>query len=159
MRCLFIHLKFRHWSLDGSNFIAQDPQFSWTTHFLNGYCTVCVVTRRGVISYSVFVGSWNSSWNSSSLWLKCDDCAACGKWCWEFSGCRTSVTDEQRSQRPSTSADLVTAIEESVHANWRVLLKELEEQFNLSHGTIWDIVQERLGYRKVCSRRVPRHLT
>ena len=77
----------------------------------------------------------------------------------EFSGCRLSVTDEQRSGRPSTSADLVPAIEETVCANRRVLLKELEEQFNLSHGTIWDIVHERLGYRKVCSRWVPRQLT
>ena len=40
-----------------------------------------------------------------------------------------------------------------------MLLKELEQQFNLSHGTIWDIVYERLGYRKVCSRWVPRQLT
>ena len=77
------------------------------------------------------------------------------KWCREFSGCRVSVTDEQRSGRPSTSADLVPAIEENVRANRQVLLKELEEQFNLSHGTIWDIVHERLGYRKVCSRWVP----
>ena len=33
------------------------------------------------------------------------------KWCREFIGCRLSVTDEQRSGRPSTSADLVPAIE------------------------------------------------
>ena len=38
------------------------------------------------------------------------------------------------------------------------LREELEEQFNLSHGTIWDIVHECLGYRKVCSRWVPRQL-
>jgi hypothetical protein len=31
--------------------------------------------------------------------------------------------------------------------------------FNLSRGTVWDIVHERLGYRKVCSRWVPRQLT
>jgi len=79
--CLFIHLKFRHWSLDGSTFIAQAPQFSWVTQFRSGFCTVCVDTGRGAISYSVFVGkgessNWNSSWNSSSLWLRCDDCAA-----------------------------------------------------------------------------------
>jgi len=80
-------------------------------------------------------------------------------WCREFSGCHVSVTDEQRSGRPSTSADLVPAIEEIVHANRRVLLKELEEQFNLPYGTIWDIVHERLGYRKVCSRWVPQQLT
>jgi len=77
------------------------------------------------------------------------------KWCREFSDGRVSVTDEQRSGRPFTSADLVTVIEETVHANRRVLLKELEEQFGLSHCTIWDIVHERLGYRKVCSRWVP----
>ena len=71
------------------------------------------------------------------------------KWCREFSGCRLSVTDEQRSGHPSTSADLVPVIEETVRANRRVLLKELEEQFNFPHGTIWDIVQERLGYRSV----------
>ena len=46
-----------------------------------------------------------------------------------------------------------------MHTNRRVLFKELEEQFNLSHGKIWDIVHERLGYRKVCSRCVPRQLT
>ena len=51
------------------------------------------------------------------------------KWCREFRGCRLSVTDEQSSERPSTSADLVPAIEETVRANRRVLLKELEEQF------------------------------
>ena len=39
------------------------------------------------------------------------------KWCREFSGCRLSVTDEQRSWRPSTSADLVPAIEETVRAD------------------------------------------
>ena len=69
------------------------------------------------------------------------------------------MTDEQRSGCPSTLADLVPAIEENVCANSRVLLEELEEQFNLSHGTIWDIVHERLGYRKVCSRWVPLQLT
>jgi len=81
------------------------------------------------------------------------------KWYGEFSGCHVSVTDEQRSGRSSTLADLVPAIEETVHANHRVLLKELEEQFNPLHGTIWDIVHEHLGYRKVCSRWVPRQLT
>jgi len=44
------------------------------------------------------------------------------KWCREFSGCRVSVTDEQRSGRPSTSADLVPAIEQTVPAYRRVLL-------------------------------------
>ena len=81
------------------------------------------------------------------------------KWCREFSDCCVSVTDEQRSGRPSTSADLVPAVEETVRANRLALLKELAEQFNLSHGTVWDFVHERLGYRKACSGWVPRQLT
>jgi hypothetical protein len=52
------------------------------------------------------------------------------------------VTDEKRSGHHSTSADLVPAVEETVRDNRRGLLKELEEQFNLSHGTTWDIVHE-----------------
>jgi hypothetical protein len=39
------------------------------------------------------------------------------KWYRKFSGCRVSVTDEQRSGCPSTSADLVPATEETVRAN------------------------------------------
>jgi len=39
------------------------------------------------------------------------------KWCREFSGCHVTVTDEQRSGRPSTSADLVPGIEETGPAN------------------------------------------
>jgi len=53
-----------------------------------------------------------------------------GKLCREFSGCSVSVTDESRSGRPSTSADLLPAIGETVNANRRVLLKELKEQFD-----------------------------
>ena len=41
-------LRFSHWSFDGSTFIAQAPQFSWTTQLRNGYGTVCVDTRRTV---------------------------------------------------------------------------------------------------------------
>jgi hypothetical protein len=40
---------------------------------------------------------------------------------------------------------------------WNVA--QLEIRFNLSRGTIWDIVHERLGYRKLCYRRIPRQLT
>ena len=57
MRCLFIYLKFRQWSLDGSTFIAQALQFSWMTQFRNGYCTVhvCVWTQVEVRSVTQFL--------------------------------------------------------------------------------------------------------
>jgi hypothetical protein len=72
---------------------------------------------------------------------------------------RVNVMDEQRSGRPSTSADLVQDIDAAVQAERRVSVVQLEIMFNISRGTIWDIVHERLGYRKVCSRWVSRQLT
>jgi hypothetical protein len=62
--------------------------------------------------------------------------------------------DEQRSGRPSTSADLVQDIDATVQADRRASIAQLEIRFILSRGTIWDIVHERLGYGKVCSRWV-----
>jgi hypothetical protein len=50
-------------------------------------------------------------------------------------------------------------IDAAVQADRRVSFTQLDIRFNLSRSTIWDIVQERLGYRKVCSRWVPRQLT
>jgi hypothetical protein len=67
----------------------------------------------------------------------------------EFDSGRVNVVDEQRSGRPYTSADLVQDMNASVQADRRV-------RFNISRGTIWNIVHESLGYRKVCSRWVPR---
>jgi hypothetical protein len=40
-----------------------------------------------------------------------------------------------------------------------VSIAQLEIRFNLCRGSIWDIVHECLGYRKVCSSWVPRQLT
>jgi reverse gyrase len=81
------------------------------------------------------------------------------KWCREFDGGRVKVMDEKRSGRPSTSADLVQHIDTAMQAGRGVIIAQLEIRSNLSRGTIWDTVHERLGYRKVCSRWVPRQLT
>jgi hypothetical protein len=67
--------------------------------------------------------------------------------------------DEQRSGRLSTSADLVQDIDAAVQADRCVIIAQLEIRFDLSQDTVWDIVDESLGYRKVCSRWVPRQLT
>jgi hypothetical protein len=63
--------------------------------------------------------------------------------------------DEQRSGRPSTSADLVRDIDAAVQADRSVSIAQLEIRLNLSRGTIWYFVHERLGYRKFCSKWVP----
>jgi len=59
------------------------------------------------------------------------------KCCREFSGCRVSVTRPPHQQILSLQLSRLCA-------NRQVLLKESEEQFNLSHGTILVIVHEQL---------------
>jgi hypothetical protein len=81
------------------------------------------------------------------------------KLCKEFDSGQVNVMDEQRRGRPSTSVDLVQDIDAAVQADRCMSIAQLEIRFNLSRGSIWDIVHERLGYRKVCSMWVPRQLS
>jgi histone-lysine N-methyltransferase SETMAR len=81
------------------------------------------------------------------------------KWCREFESGRVTVTDDHRSGRPSISDEHVQDIEAAVQADRRISISHLETRFELSRGTIWNIVHERLGFRKICSRWVPRQLT
>jgi hypothetical protein len=74
------------------------------------------------------------------------------KWRRELDSGPVNVMNEQRSGLSSTSADLVQDIDVAVQADRCVSIAQLEIRFNLSRGAIWDIVHERLGYRKVCSR-------
>jgi hypothetical protein len=54
------------------------------------------------------------------------------KSCREFDSGRVNLMNEQRSGRPSTSADLVQDIGAAVQADRRVSIAQLEIRFNLS---------------------------
>jgi transposase len=83
------------------------------------------------------------------------------KWCREFSEGRTDVHDERRSGRPSLiSDDLHQEIEGEIRVNRRVTIRELHHIIPVvSKTTIHEAVTETLGYRKLCSRWVPKILT
>jgi cell fate (sporulation/competence/biofilm development) regulator YlbF (YheA/YmcA/DUF963 family) len=83
------------------------------------------------------------------------------KWCREFSEGRTDVHAEQRSGRPSSiSDDLLQEIEEEIRANQCVTIRELCHIIpEVSKITIHEAVTEKLGYRKLCPRWVPKMLT
>ncbi|UYV83984.1 BRIP1 [Cordylochernes scorpioides] len=72
------------------------------------------------------------------------------KWCREFNEGRINVHDEQRSGRPSLPESTVARIDEMVHVNWQITLKEIEDGLNedCSHFSVHKIVSETLGYRK-----------
>ena len=83
------------------------------------------------------------------------------KWCRQFSEGRTDVHEEQRSGRPSLiSDDLLQEIEGEMCTNRRVTIRELHHIIpEVSKTTIHEAVTEKLGYRKLCTRWVPKMLT
>jgi len=83
------------------------------------------------------------------------------KWCREFSEGRTDVHDEQRCGMPSLiSDDLLLEIEEEIRANRCATIGELHHIIpEVSKTTIHEAVTEKLGYRKLCARCVPKMLT
>ena len=50
-------------------------------------------------------------------------------------------------------------IKQRIHDYSRVTIDEIAVEFNMSHGSAYDIVHDGLGYRKVCCRWVPRQLS
>ena len=82
------------------------------------------------------------------------------KWCREFSEGRTDVHDKQKNGRPSLISDDLQEIEGEIHANRRVTIRELHYIIpEASKTTIHEAVTEKLGYRKLCARWVPKMLT
>ena len=82
------------------------------------------------------------------------------KWCREFSE-RTDVQDKKRSGRPSlTSDDLLQKTEGELRAHRRMTMTELHHIIpEMSKTTIHEAVTEKLGYRKLWARWVPKMLT
>ena len=83
------------------------------------------------------------------------------KWCREFSEGRTDVHYEQRSGRPFLiSDDFLQEIEGEIRANRRVTIRDLHNIIlEVCKTTIHEAVTEKLGYRKLCVRWVPKMLT
>ena len=83
------------------------------------------------------------------------------KWIEKFQHGRTSMKDEERAGHPSTSTTGSNI--EDAHAmilgNRRVTIDEVANHFEISHGSAYDIIHNRLGFRKVCARWVPKELT
>ena len=79
----------------------------------------------------------------------------------KFQHGRTSVKDEERAGRPSTSItdSNVDDARAMILENRRVTIDELANHFEISHGSAYDIIHNRLGFRKVSARWVPKQLT
>jgi len=90
----------------------------------------------------------------------CMDVKNVHKWCREFTAGRTEIQDEERSGRPSISDETVAKVEIIMRLDRRITLDDLCILVHeVSRSTVGRTLTEKLEYRKVCARRVPRMLT
>ena len=78
-----------------------------------------------------------------------------------FSEGRESVTEEERSGRPSTSRteENIAKIRQIMRKNRRLTVRGIAEQVNIDRETVRKILTEDLDMRKVCAKMVPKELT
>ncbi|KAJ4441063.1 hypothetical protein ANN_10913 [Periplaneta americana] len=85
------------------------------------------------------------------------------RWVRKFNEGRVSVHDEQRTGRPSLiNDDLMHAVDEKIHEDEdrRFTISSLSMNLpQMSWSVLYKIVTDRLRYRKLCSRWVPKMLT
>jgi len=83
------------------------------------------------------------------------------QWCRLFEEGRTNVHDEERRGRPSViTDDLAENVYTTIRGNRRFTISELSLEIpQVSRSVIYDIVSEKLRYKKLCARWVPKMLT
>ena len=93
-----------------------------------------------------------------------DSCLCWGRvceWVERFQKGRRNASDEHWSGRPVsvTTETVKQQTEQRIHDYRRVTIDEIAVEFNMCRGSAYNIVNDDLGYRKVCSRSVPRQLS
>ena len=81
-------------------------------------------------------------------------------WFTRFKNGRDDLNDDPRSGRPEASnrAELVEKVREIIAIDANFTVRMLAEELNLSYCTIYTILTEDLGKRKVFARFVPHQL-
>jgi len=87
--------------------------------------------------------------------------ARCFEWHVHFKRGRTSLEDDERSGRPSTSSTLknVETIRQLVHEDRRRTIKDIAAIVNVSYGTVQTIFTCDLNMHHVAAKFMPRLLT
>ena len=75
-----------------------------------------------------------------------------------FSEGRETVTNKERSGRPSTSRteENIAKIRQIVRENRRLTVRSIAEQVNIDRETVRKILTEDLDMRKVCAKNGPK---
>lgn len=83
------------------------------------------------------------------------------EWWKRFKEVRTSVDDDPRSGRPSTSKtdDNVAKVREVTRSNRRLTVRKVAEEVSISKTVCHEILTENLGMYRTAAKFVPRLLT
>ena len=83
------------------------------------------------------------------------------QWCGWFEEGRTSLEDEPKSGRPKTSKneENTTRVDELIKGDRRMKIRDIAMELEIPKSTVYEIVHDILGYRKVSARWVPKMLT
>lgn len=83
------------------------------------------------------------------------------KWSARFREGRESLNDDPRPGQANTviTAELIDKVNDLVRNDRRIRIRILAGMIEASVGTVWTIVHDRLGYRKVCAQWVPKMLS
>ena len=78
----------------------------------------------------------------------------------EFKRGRSSTIDKNRSGSPveATTPEMIDKIHDVVLSDRRIKMREVVETPGISQGTMFSILHEKLGVKKISSRWVPRLL-
>jgi hypothetical protein len=76
------------------------------------------------------------------------------QWCRMIKDGRINVHDEEQSGQPSVVSDhIVQNVDQKICERWCFTMSELSCGFpHISHTVLYEIITDRLGYHKFCSR-------
>ncbi|XP_055302592.1 histone-lysine N-methyltransferase SETMAR-like [Sitodiplosis mosellana] len=83
------------------------------------------------------------------------------RWFADFKRGRTDTDDAERSGRPNEAVipENITKINKMIMADRKLKLQKIADILKISKGSVYTILHDHLGMRKLCSKWVPRLLT
>jgi len=83
------------------------------------------------------------------------------EWHKRFREGRQDVEDDPRSGRPSTSRTdaNVERVRQAVRGDRRMTVRLIASELDMNRDSVWKIITEDLGMRKICAKMVPKLLT
>ena len=82
-------------------------------------------------------------------------------WIGEFKDGRTCLEDEARFGRPldTTDEEMCKEVRDLVYSDRQIQVEEIAQALGISHGSVWTILHDCLGMRKLTAHWVPKSLS